>query len=126
VVGFLLAVASCLTTYVHPTQAGFSADVGVPLLLMAVPLYDTCSVMLIRIREGRNPMIGDRRHFSHRLVGRGMSTRSAVLTIYLCAVSTALAGSILPHTHGVLPAIMLISQTICTLLILAMLESRSK
>ncbi|HNX27006.1 MAG TPA: MraY family glycosyltransferase [Phycisphaerae bacterium] len=127
VTGFLLAVASCLTTYIVPSShGGCSAAVAVPLLLMAVPLYDTFSVMYIRLSEGRNPMVGDRRHFSHRLVSRGMSTRSAVLTIYLCAVSTALAGSILPHTRGILPAIMLVSQTICTLLILAMLESRSK
>ena len=34
-----------------------------PLLVMAVPLYDITSVVLIRIREGRSPFQGDRRHF---------------------------------------------------------------
>ena len=44
-----------------------------PLLVMAVPLYDMTSVILIRLSEGRSPFVGDRRHFSHRLVARGLT-----------------------------------------------------
>ena len=29
-----------------------------PLLVMAVPLYDMTSVVLIRLREGRSPFVG--------------------------------------------------------------------
>src|SRR5205823_14576910 len=54
-----------------------------PLLVMAVPLYDTTSVIVIRIREGRSPFQGDRRHFSHRLVERGLTPPQAVRTIDL-------------------------------------------
>ncbi|HDY64851.1 MAG TPA: undecaprenyl/decaprenyl-phosphate alpha-N-acetylglucosaminyl 1-phosphate transferase [Phycisphaerae bacterium] len=126
VVGFLLAVVSCMTTYVRPGQADVSAilyGLLVPLLLMAIPLYDTFSVVWIRIREGRNPMIGDRRHFSHRLLRRGMSVRTVVLTIYLCTGSTAIAASLLPHTAGVVPAVMILAQAIFILLVIALLEA---
>jgi len=41
-------------------------------------------------------MKGDQRHFSHRLVERGLSRRFAVLTIYLATATTGLAATLLP------------------------------
>jgi UDP-GlcNAc:undecaprenyl-phosphate GlcNAc-1-phosphate transferase len=123
VIGFLLAVASCLTTYVHPGQTYYTYGIFVPLVVMAVPLYDTGSVIFIRLREGRNPMVGDRRHFSHRLVRRGMSRRKAVLTIYLCTTGTAVAASLLPRVTSDAAAALVFLQTAAMLLIIAMLET---
>lgn len=127
VIGFLLAAVSCLTTYVAPGAPGTGAigihyQVLAPLVLMALPLYDTTSVMLIRLRERRNPMVGDRRHFSHRLLARGMSPRGALLTIYLCTGGTAIAAALLPRVDAV-GAILILCQTIGILLIVALLES---
>jgi len=120
VVGFLLGVVSCLTTYVHESLAPYS--VLVPLVVMAVPLYDTCSVMALRIRAGRNLMVGDRQHFSHRLVRRGMSTRKAVLTIYLCTAGTAIGATLLPLVDAA-GAVLILVQTLAILTIIAILES---
>ena len=61
-----------------------------PLLVMAVPLYDMTSVILIRLREGRSPFQGDRRHFSHRLVARGLTPPQAVWTIDLVTLAGGL------------------------------------
>jgi len=123
VIGFLLAVVSSLTTYVRPDQTHILYGVFVPLLVMAVPIYDTISVMFIRIRQKRHPMIGDRSHFSHRLTKRGMTTRVTVLTIYLCTASTAIAATILPTVSGPVAAILLFVQTIFTLGVIAILEA---
>ena len=122
VVGYLLAVVSCLTTYVHPGETYYAYGVFVPLVLMAVPLYDMVSVVTLRLRDRRNPMVGDRRHFSHRLIRRGMSVRKAVLTIYLCTLATAIAASLLPRvdTTG---AVLIFAQTLTILLVLGLLES---
>ena len=38
------------------------------LTILAFPLYDTCAVMLLRIRRGQNPTIGGQDHYSHRLL----------------------------------------------------------
>ena len=54
---------------------------------MAVPLYDMTSVILIRLSEGRSPFKGDRRHFSHRLVARGLTPPQAVWTIDLVTLA---------------------------------------
>ena len=66
---------------------------------MAVPLYDTASVILIRIREGRSPFVGDRCHLSHRLVERGLTPPNAVRTIDLITLCGGL-GSLLLHRPG--------------------------
>ena len=122
VVGFLLGVVSCLTTYVQPGRQYYLYGVFVPLVVMAVPLYDMVSVVSLRLRDRKSPMVGDRRHFSHRLVRRGMSVRTAVLTIYLCTGATAVAASLLPRVDTV-GAVLIFAQTMAILLIIALLES---
>lgn len=122
VLGFLLAVLSSLTTYLPADQPVLAYGVLAPVLLLAVPIYDTFSVMRIRIREGRNPMVGDRRHFSHRLVRRGMGVRTAVLTIYLCTASTAISASLLPHVQSNFAAMLIIAQVVFVVLLIALLE----
>lgn len=122
VVGFLLGVASCLTTYVQPGQAHWLYGALVPLVVMAVPLYDMVSVVSLRLRDRKSPMVGDRRHFSHRLVRRGMSVRTAVLTIYLCTGATAVGATLLPRVDPV-GAMLIFAQTMAILLIIALLES---
>jgi UDP-GlcNAc:undecaprenyl-phosphate GlcNAc-1-phosphate transferase len=122
VIGFLLGVVSCLTTYVRPGQTYYLYGTFVPLVMMAVPLYDMVSVITLRLRDRRSPMVGDRRHFSHRLVRRGMSPRTAVLTIYLCTVATAIAASLLPHVDEA-GAVLVFAQTGAILLVMALLES---
>jgi UDP-GlcNAc:undecaprenyl-phosphate GlcNAc-1-phosphate transferase len=115
VIGFLLAVLSVRITYVpassepalhawdlnaaHTPAAGRAAWHGVliPLIILAVPLYDFCSVCLIRIRQGRSPFVGDLQHFSHRLSRHGLSARSTVLVIYACAAITGIGAVALPR-----------------------------
>jgi len=94
------------------------------LVVLAVPMYDVVSVCARRIRSGVSVFQGDRRHFSHRLVERGFSQRSAVLTIYLATAATSLTGILLPRANW--PAAGLIfAQCICVVLIIAILERRS-
>lgn len=123
VIGFLLAVASCLTTYVQPGKTFYLYGAFVPLVLMAVPLYDMTSVIILRLREGRSPLVGDRRHLSHRLVGRGMKVPAAVMTIYLCTAATAISATLLANVSGNVPAILIFCQTMAIIFIVAVLES---
>jgi UDP-GlcNAc:undecaprenyl-phosphate GlcNAc-1-phosphate transferase len=113
-VGYMLATASVLTTYYQSGEGAPPYAMAMPFVILAIPLYDFCSVVLIRLAEGRNPMRGDQRHFSHRLVDRGLSRRFAVLTIYLATATTGLAATLLPNadlrqtiTIGVMVAMVL-------------------
>ncbi len=94
--GYMLASLSITSSYVVPTSANL-LPVLTPLLILSLPIFDTLSVMFIRYKEGRPIFIGDRRHFSHRLVELGMSERGAVIFIYLVALSIAAAAALLPY-----------------------------
>jgi len=126
VVGLFLAVASVRTTYYHQDQpSGSWVAALMPLVILAVPLYDFTSVVLLRLLQGKSPFVGDTQHFSHRLVQRGMSKRQAVLTIYLATATTSLGAMILPGLSNI-GAALVFAQTILILLIIAILENPGK
>ncbi|MCB9856066.1 MAG: undecaprenyl/decaprenyl-phosphate alpha-N-acetylglucosaminyl 1-phosphate transferase [Phycisphaerales bacterium] len=122
VVGMLLAVFTILTTFASPAQGDQPIGVIAPLIVMAVPLYDTASVFLLRMRAGVPIWTGDRRHFSHRLVKRGMSVPKAVLVIWLATLVTAMPALLLPRADW-LSAFVIFSQAILVVILVALLES---
>ena len=119
-VGFLVAVAMLMATYSGNSERPHA--VFAPLCVMAVPLYDMTTVLWIRIREGRSPFIGDRSHFSHRLVDLGLSRTQAVLTIYLVTATCGLAAVLLTHVT-IMQAAMVLGIVLCMLLLVVILES---
>jgi UDP-GlcNAc:undecaprenyl-phosphate GlcNAc-1-phosphate transferase len=121
VVGYILAVLTVLTTFYDPDQGLRPFGVLVPLIVLAVPLYDVISVCWHRQRAGESLFRGDRRHFSHRLVQGGMSVRAAVLTIYLATATTAMSALILPHATWPYACVIFV-QCVCVVLIIALLE----
>lgn len=95
-IGYLLATLSLTSSYVVPASVNLLPVIS-PLLILSLPIFDTLSVMFIRHRENRPLFIGDRRHFSHRLVELGMSQRGTVIFIYLIALSIGAAAALLPY-----------------------------
>lgn len=79
-IGYMMAAFTLLSTYKTPSAT--HATVFIPVLVFGVPLYDTLSVVIVRIWRGLPPWQGDRNHFAHRLVKLGMSDRVAVLFSY--------------------------------------------
>ncbi|TWT68184.1 MraY family glycosyltransferase [Crateriforma conspicua] len=120
-VGYLISVAMLMATFAGGGE-GRPHAVLAPLCAMAVPLYDMCTVLWIRIREGRSPFQADRRHFSHRLVELGMTRPRAVVTIYLVTATCGLAAILLTHVT-VLQAITVLGIVGCMLWLIGILES---
>jgi len=124
VCGFVLGVLTVRTTFLPPDKtfaAGWYA-VFVPVLVLALPLYDLIVVSVIRMSRGKSPFVGDTNHFSHRLVRRGMSKRTAVLCIYLVTASTAIAAIVLPMVNSPLGAFLIVAQTVLILCVVMLLE----
>ncbi len=123
-VGLLLGVLTIRTTYLTPgTSLGAGwYSVFAPLIVLAVPLYDLVVVSAIRILRGHSPFKGDTNHFSHRLVARGMSRRTAVLCLYLITAATSIAAIILPHAPSTFVALLIFAQTLLVLGVVALLE----
>jgi UDP-GlcNAc:undecaprenyl-phosphate GlcNAc-1-phosphate transferase len=120
--GFLLGSLTVVGTFTRKPYSPYS--VLAPLLVMAVPLYDMTSVVLIRLWEGRSPFRGDRRHFSHRLVARGLTPPQAVWTIDLVTLATGLGAWLLHRLDGP-GACIVLAQTGCLVGVVAILELSS-
>ena len=124
VIGFVLGVLTVRTTYLRPEQT-FAAgwySIFAPLIVLAVPLYDLIVVSAIRLSRGKSPFVGDTNHFSHRLVARGMSRRTAVLCLYLITAATAIAAILLPQVRTTFSALLIFGQTLLVLGVVALLE----
>ncbi len=125
VVGFFVAMLTLRTTYYQEAQSGQWYPVLMPLVVMAVPLYDFLSVTALRISQGRSPFIGDTQHFSHRLKRHGLSDTQTVLTLYLATLCTGL-GAIFLYQVNLAGAILIFTQTFMILAIIAILETASQ
>jgi UDP-GlcNAc:undecaprenyl-phosphate/decaprenyl-phosphate GlcNAc-1-phosphate transferase len=56
-----------------------------PVLILMIPIFDTCFVTISRKLSGRPISRGGRDHTSHRLVALGVSERRAVVMLYVFA-----------------------------------------
>jgi len=125
IIGFFVALLTLRTTYYHEAQSGQWYPVLMPLVVMAVPLYDFISVTLIRISQGKSPFIGDTQHFSHRLKKHGLTDTQPVLTLYLATLCTGL-GAIFLYQVNLAGAILIVTQTFMILAIIAIFETTGK
>ena len=69
-----------------------------PLLVAALPLADALLAILRRLKSGRSPFQGDRRHFYDLLLAAGWTTRRVAITGYL--LTALLAGLAWLATQG--------------------------
>ena len=120
-IGFVLSVITILGTYYKSGDVPTVFPVVIPLLVLTVPIFDTLSVLYIRIRKGLPAFQPDKNHFSHRLVNRGMNVRTAVSFVYLVTLCVGLPSVLLPYLplKGVLVVFI---QVIGIVAIIAMLE----
>lgn len=125
VVGFFVALLTLRTTYYHEAQSGQWYVVFMPLIVMAVPLYDFISVTLLRMSQGKSPFVGDTQHFSHRLKRRGLTNTQTVLTLYLATLATGLAAIFL-YQVNLAGVVLVFTQTIMVLAIIAVLETTTR
>ena len=119
-IGFLLATLTVAGTFYE--QSGSRHVMLAPLCVMAVPLYDFCTVIFIRLRQGRSPFHGDKSHFSHRLVELGLRPSSAVLTIHLTTAMTGLGGLLLYEVRGWTGATLVVALIAMMLAVIGILE----
>ena len=122
VVGFFVAMLTLRTTYYHEAQSGQWYSVFLPGVVMAVPFYDFISVTVLRIIQGKSPLVGDTQHFSHRLKRHGLTDTQTVLTLYLATLCTGLGATFL-YQVNLVGAILIFIQTIMVLVIIAIFET---
>lgn len=98
----------------------------VPLAVLAVPLFDTFSVALLRLLRHRPIFEGDTNHLAHRLTALGMSRRGAVLTVYSLTLTTGLSSILLYHVVRLSGALLILVQLLITFGIITLLEAAGR
>ena len=87
---FLGIIISVGTIRLNPGITPTWQSLAIPVMLLAVPLLDTCVAVFSRLARGLSPLTGGKDHLSHRLVRAGLSRRVAAVSLWsasgVCAV----------------------------------------
>ncbi|NBV66719.1 MAG: undecaprenyl/decaprenyl-phosphate alpha-N-acetylglucosaminyl 1-phosphate transferase, partial [Actinobacteria bacterium] len=86
---FLGIIIAVLTIRLDPEVGPQSRALAIPLLLMAVPILDTTTVVISRLSRGISPFTGGRDHLSHRLMRKGLGRKATAgngSSFWLCCL----------------------------------------
>jgi UDP-GlcNAc:undecaprenyl-phosphate GlcNAc-1-phosphate transferase len=122
--GYLLGTLTISASYVTQ-QSSSLLPALMPVVILSIPLFDTTSVILIRLKERRPIYVGDKRHLSHRLVDMGFNVPQAVNIIYLLTIAIGLAAFLLPSLPVFL-AILVFFQIVIIMIIISILMFMGK
>jgi len=86
--GFALAGISILGVM----KSVAAIALAVPLLIIGVPVFDTFTAIIRRLRHQRPIQEADKGHIHHRLLGRGFDQRQTVMIIYVWSIALAIGG----------------------------------
>ncbi|MCX6596151.1 MAG: MraY family glycosyltransferase [Acidobacteria bacterium] len=97
-IGYLLGCFGMIWTHKMATLL----SIAVPLVSLSVPLLDLLLSVIRRFLSGQPIFGADRLHIHHRLLDHGLTTRGAVITLYLFAAVAAGTAVLLsaPHSDG--------------------------
>ena len=79
---FLGVIISVATIRLNPGITPTWQSLAIPVMLLAVPLLDTCVAVFSRIARGLSPLTGGKDHLSHRLVRAGLTRRVAAVSLW--------------------------------------------
>ena len=82
--GFSLATISIMGSY--RVASNILVTLAIPVLILAVPIFDTLFVLVMRNIGGRSFWVGGKDHTSHRLVSLGLSERKTVIILYCSSI----------------------------------------
>jgi len=115
-IGFMMATITLLERYVTTASSTYF-PILMPVVVLAIPLMDTFTVIVIRAWSGRPIHVGDKNHLSHRLVAIGFSKREAVLFIYLATFCLGI-GAFFLREASLTDALLLLAQSLGIVLLL--------
>ncbi|HVP32983.1 MAG TPA: MraY family glycosyltransferase [Steroidobacteraceae bacterium] len=96
--GFSLGVLAIRATQTDTTLM----SAAIPVLVLALPILDTLSVIVHRISEGRSPFRADKNHIHHRLLALGFAHHEAVMVVYAIQAALFIAAYLLRFESDVL------------------------
>lgn len=120
-IGYFAAVVSSSVTYFDFSGSLTKFPILVPFFVLALPLFDTLMVCIIRYRLGKPFWIGDHNHISHRFVRMGLNRKYAVMMVHILALLIGLGAFPLMWGDFKIAVIMVI-QILLLLLLITVLQ----
>jgi UDP-GlcNAc:undecaprenyl-phosphate GlcNAc-1-phosphate transferase len=120
--GFLIGAGTLSVTFWPSGVSGSPLAVLSPVLITALPLFDTATVVLKRVASRRPIMQGDRNHISHRLRRLGLTPRRSLLTAIVLQAALS-AGAIQLRTESLLTGAVVIAQSLAIFVVVVFLET---
>jgi UDP-GlcNAc:undecaprenyl-phosphate/decaprenyl-phosphate GlcNAc-1-phosphate transferase len=102
-IGFLLGAISLAGSQKAPTVVA----VAIPIVSLGLPILDVAVAIIRRFLSCKRIFGADREHIHHKLVGRGISHRQAVLVLYGVSACFGLLSLFLLHTASAVIATVL-------------------
>jgi UDP-GlcNAc:undecaprenyl-phosphate GlcNAc-1-phosphate transferase len=87
---FLGVIISVATIRLNPGITPTWHSLAIPLMLLAVPLLDTCVAVFSRLARGLSPLTGGKDHLSHRLVRAGLTRPMAAISLWSASGACAM------------------------------------
>ncbi len=122
--GYMLAIQSALTTF-WTQGTPTIAPLLIPCFVLALPIFDTFAVVVIRLRKGTPIFVGDHNHVSHRFLRMGVSKKTAVLLVHLLTLALGL-GAITLLFLGPTGVILILLQTAAILTLISILHVKNE
>lgn len=119
--GFLLGALTVAGTYYRYGPRESRNGVLAPLLVMAVPFYESAVVFLGWLRERGDGFTRNPRHFSYRLESIGLSPSQSVGLLLLVSLGAG-AGALILRELSAFGTAVLLGQTACLMGVVALVE----
>ncbi|MCQ2380462.1 MAG: undecaprenyl/decaprenyl-phosphate alpha-N-acetylglucosaminyl 1-phosphate transferase [Victivallaceae bacterium] len=119
--GYLCALTAATVTYFMQGSSASRLSILMPLFILAVPLFDTLTVVVIRTWAGRPFWIGDNNHISHRFVRMGFSRAGAVRVVHLLSLALT-AGAFIVYKGSPQLAALAVVQTVLVLVLVTAIQ----
>lgn len=94
--GFVIATSSVLTA----SKAEALVGIGLPILVLGIPIFDTLFSILRRILQRRGIMSPDNGHFHHKLIERGFRQHHVAVVAYMITFGLTALGLFMLLTHS--------------------------
>ena len=105
---FLGVLLATLAIRLDPITQSRVISLSIPLLLLALPILDTTTVVISRLRNGVSIFQGGQDHLSHRLVKVGLTRKSAVIVLWLLCILFVLIANLVSMLTFTLEVIFLL------------------
>ncbi|HRZ14486.1 MAG TPA: MraY family glycosyltransferase [Candidatus Omnitrophota bacterium] len=120
--GFMLASIALVGNWAEDN----TVKLFIPILIIAVPIFDMIFTTIMRVREGKVKTVvqwlryGGRDHFHHYLVSLGLPNVGAVIFIYFVSISLGIAAYMVSNDKAI-EGLLALTQTAITFCVIAIL-----